>query len=480
MVTELTANKPVLQKLKGHVINDQQWGLLYPSSGTPDSEKFDVTLLTIPIRNICGLPPPAKGWKSMPLTSDSSVSANILRIKLYRNEAYGHIGRAQYDDATFEKLWHKISQPLIKLLVHKDEIHELKVTPLSPEEEIYVEKLMEWRNREDVLLREMKIIREEFAKLRESVENAHSSIVEKLATFDPTGKIEELCKKFEHGTRKWFFEKLSTWFNDEESRVMILTAGPGIGKSVLCAKVCQLYKEKSRLAACHFCDYRTSDFKNPSRILQSLASQMCDNIDGFYDKLTEALRREHSHDSLRDAFHVLLNDPLHSLERSHPIVIVIDALDESKTEDKSEFLELISEEFSRLPKWIRILISSRPELQVEKELKHLNPFEIRPDDHDHKNDLRHFIHRSLPNLSKDNVSSLMFSCSGSFLFAYYLVTELKSLFMGIEPNLLVYSPKGISGFYEKQFKSLRIGLDNFKLANTLKSFVNCIKDPPFY
>ena len=52
--------------------------------------------------------------------------------------------------------------------------------------------------------------------------------------------------------------------------------------------------------------------------------------------------------------------------------------------------------------------------------------------------------------------------------------------MGIEPNLLVYSPKGISGFYEKQFKRLRIGLDNFKLANTLKSFVNCIKDPPSY
>ena len=474
LVTELTANKRVLQKLKGHVINDQQWGLLYPSSGTPDSEKFDITLLTILIRNICGLPPPAKGWKSMPPASDCSVSANVLRIKLYRNEVYGHIARAQYDDATFEKLWHEISQPLMKLLVHRDEIHELKVTPLSPEEEIYIEKLIEWKNREDVLLKEMRNIREEFTKLQESVENPHSSKVEHLAKFNFTGKVDELCKKFQEGTRRWFFEKLSTWFNNKESGVMILTAGPGIGKSVLCAKVCEMYKKEGRLAAYQFCDYRNLDYKNPSRIIQSLASQMCDNIDDFRDELIKALRREHSENSLPDAFRVLLNDPLHALKRNpQPMLIVLDALDESKTDEKSAFLELISEEFSRLPKWIKILISSRPELQVKKELKHFNPFEIHPDDYNHKDDLRNFIQCSLPNLSKGNVHSLILKCEGSFLYAYYLVTELKSSHVGIEPSLSDQLP-GISGFYEKQFKRLRTGLDNFKLANTLKCFVNVI------
>ena len=476
LVTELTANKPVLRKLKGHVINDQQWGLLYPCLGTPDSEKFDITLLTILIRNICGLPPPAKGWKSMPPASDCSVSANILRIKLCRNEVYGHIARAQYDDATFEKLWHEISQPLIKLLVHRDEIHELKVTPLSPEEEIYIEKLMKLQNREDVLLREMKNIREEFTKLQESVENPHSSKVEHLAKFNFTGKVDELCKKFQEGTRRWFFEELSTWFNSEESRVMIQTAGPGVGKSVFCAKVCELYKKEGRLVAYQFCDYRNLDYKNPSRIIQSLASQMCDSIDGFRDELIKVLRREHSDNSLPEAFRVLLNDPLHALEekKRQPMLIVLDALDESKTDEKSEFLELISEEFPRLPKWIKILISSRPELQVKKELKQFNPLEICPDDCDHKDDLRNFIQCSLPNLSKGNVHSLILKCEGSFLYAYYLVTELKSSHVGIEPSLSDQLFNGISGFYEKQFKRLRTGLDNFKLANTLKCFVNVV------
>ena len=76
-----------------------------------------------------------------------------------------------------------------------------------------------------------------------------------------------------------------------------------------------------------------------------------DNVEGFRDKLN----------TLSDAFRVLLHDPLHALDRRKPMLIVVDALDESKTDDKSEFLELISDEFPELPKWIKILILSRPE-----------------------------------------------------------------------------------------------------------------------
>ncbi len=86
-----------------------------------------------------------------------------------------------------------------------------------------------------------------------------------------------------------------------------------------------------------FCDFRNSDSRNPNRILQSLASQMCDNVEGFHDELTKSLRRDHSRDSLSDAFRVLLNDPLHALDRHEPMLIVVDALDESKTDEKSEF-----------------------------------------------------------------------------------------------------------------------------------------------
>ena len=92
---------------------------------------------------------------------------------------------------------------------------------------------------------------------------------------------------------------------------MILTVGLGIGKSVLSAKVCQDYSEHgSKLAGGRFCDFRKSNYSKPSNILQFLASQMCDNVDGFLVNLTEILGRNHCLDSLSDAFTVLLNEPI--------------------------------------------------------------------------------------------------------------------------------------------------------------------------
>ena len=477
LAAALNANKKTLQRMRYSVINASQWKLLFPASGPPDSRNFDVTLLTILLRNICGLPSPATGWNVMPPASDTSISANIARIKIFRNDVYGHTPSAQLDDIKFETLWQEISKPLIKLGIPQQDIDELKVAPLSSEEESYIEKLKEWKELEDDLLSKLDDVEREVKKLQKTGGNANPSPIDQLAKFDFTGKIDGLCNKFQEGTRQWFLDKVSKWFDNEESKVIILTAGPGVGKSVLSAKVCKQYQQRGQLAACHFCDFRNSDYSNPKRILQSLASQMCNNVEGLRDELTEALRREHSQESLPDAFRVLVSDPLHALGRHEPMLIVVDALDEIKTDDKSEFLELISDNFFELPEWIKIFISSRPELQVRKKLEHLHPFEILPNDDDHRSDLEHFIRHFFPILSVRIVNQLIWKCEGSFLYAYYLVNELKEMDLGIEPNLNDYVPNGISGFYEKQFKRLKSGLKCFeqnKEASIFRCFVDVV------
>ncbi|XP_028412107.1 uncharacterized protein LOC114534835 [Dendronephthya gigantea] len=476
LASVLNANRATLQRIRYGVIKASQWYLLFPTSGTPDSKNFDITLLTVLLRNICGLSAPATGWNVMPPISDTSISANILRVKMFRNEVYSHIPTAGLNDVTFETLWKEISVPLVNLGISQNDIDELKVAPLSPEEESYIERLKEWKEKEDDFMSKLNDVESEVVKLRKTVENVHLSHVEQLAKFDFTGKIRDLCRKFQDGTRKWLFDKLSSWFESEESSVLILTAGPGVGKSVLSAKLCELFRQRGQLAAHHFCDFRNSDSSNPQRILQSLASQMCDNAEGFRDKLTEILRREHSRDSLSDAFRVLLNDPLHALDRHDPMLIIVDALDESKTDEKSELLELISERFCELPDWIKIFISSRPELQVRKILEHLHPWEIRPDDKDHNHDIELFVRHSLPNLHYYRIRLVTSKCEGSFLFAYYLVSELKEKGVGIEPDLSDYISNGISGYYEKQFKRLKIGFQRFKQDTSclLKSFINVV------
>ena len=139
----LHSHRRTLLRLRYNVISSPQWNLLYPTLGPPNSNHFDITLLTILLRNICGLSSPAAGWNVMPPTTDTSMSADIVRIKIFRSEFYGRTASAQYDDATFEKLWQEISKPLIRLGIPQQEIDELKVAPLSLEERSYIEKLKE-------------------------------------------------------------------------------------------------------------------------------------------------------------------------------------------------------------------------------------------------------------------------------------------------------------------------------------------------
>ena len=154
------------------------------------------------------------------------------------------------------------------------------------------------------------------------------------------------------------------------------------------------------------------------------------------------------------------------------MLIIIDALDESKNEVKNEFLDLISEGFSKLPKWIKILITSRPELQVRKELEHFNPFGILADNQEHKGDLEDYIQRSFPNLTIGNVVSLVEKCQGSFLYAYLMINELKEMDKGIDPSPEHFAPKSISSFYKKQFKRLKQRLQTF--SSSMKCFLNVV------
>ena len=473
LATALNSHRRILLRIRYSVIKDPQWDLLYPATGPPDSKKFDITLLTILLRNICHLTPPATGWNVIPAAGDTSMSADIVRIKTYRNEVYGHIASAECDDATFKKLWQEISQPLVRLGIPQQDIDKLKMAPLSPEEEIYIEKLKECKQFDERIKDIESRLDDVEAEVKKVKYTVSRSNIDQLAKVDFKGKIDGLREKFQVNTRQWFFDELSRWFADENSRVMSLTAGPGMGKSVLSAKLCQKYKESGQLAGCHFCDFKKSDCNNPLKILQSLASQMCDNVDGFREKLDEILRHNHSQRTPSDAFRVLLSEPLHALDRREPMLIVVDALDETETDDKSKFLELISDEFPDLPKWMKILITSRPELQVKKKLEYFHPLEVLPQDDNQQKDLKCFVKCSLPHFKVDSIDHLISLCQGSFLYAYYMVKELKEMGAGIELNLRDYAPRGISGFYEKQFKRLSTGLQPHD-PDILNAFVNVV------
>ena len=162
----------VLQTLrKKRILNPLQWGKLYPaikSSGS--SQHFDITLLMVLLRNICGLVPPATGWDKLPPAADTTLEADIVRIKCYRNTVYGHASEASVDDATFNQYWKDIQDALVRLrgAGYQGAIDELKKECMDPDfEEHYQELLKQWVKDEVSIKERLDKIEEKLDEMKE-------------------------------------------------------------------------------------------------------------------------------------------------------------------------------------------------------------------------------------------------------------------------------------------------------------------------
>ena len=530
----LNASRKSLLRLKFRVINNSQWDLLFPPSGNPpDSKTFDVTLLTVLFRNICGLP--SRGWGAMPPDTDRSMQANIVRLQFLRNEIYAHVTSTRLDNATFESLWKKISQALVELKIPQNDVDDLKTSPLGPEEEEYVKTLNEWKSQEEESMKMLEVLASIAEENRDGIKQLHQSVLEqqsdiqaiqnsvvkdynlerncskesdedllrKLAKLNFKSKIRRKVELFHPGTRKWLLKRVDEFVgNEQKSRMLLLTAGPGFGKSVFAADVCEEFKKKGKLAACHFCDFSNPILRDPMTMLQSLASQMCENISGFKEKLLDQLKRPHPEvRSLKGAFTIFLQNPLDELELKEPSLVVIDGLDESEADDKNEIVNLIADYFPDLPECIKVLVTSRPVISVAK-VSGVQKIDIAIGDTDNKSDLRLYLKASLPSLADRNAndprlsrfpeenslddseevseeyseeyseddsyddfpnledrifSALAKKCEGSFLYAFYIQFELgkrDDLDKMTLDEIKNFLPKALDSVYMKYVKRL--------------------------
>ena len=111
--------KTQLQSLKRiRVLNQTEWDYLYNSSGPGmhgKSTDFDISLLCKLLRAICSLTPPITGWDNLPNSTDHSLGADLVRIRIYRNTIYGHNHSMEIKKPDFEKLWKEISEALLRI-----------------------------------------------------------------------------------------------------------------------------------------------------------------------------------------------------------------------------------------------------------------------------------------------------------------------------------------------------------------------------
>lgn len=156
VLTTAPANATLASMKKKKVINPTQWGTLM--SPTVSSEDFDITLLVALLRNICGLSAPATGWNSLPSSTDTTQTADIIRIRIHRNEVFAHANKASVDDSTFNNYWVSIKEPLVRLggPSYQAVIDKLKTECMDPKrEQHYQESLKQWKENEESVMEKL-------------------------------------------------------------------------------------------------------------------------------------------------------------------------------------------------------------------------------------------------------------------------------------------------------------------------------------
>ncbi|XP_070547319.1 E3 ubiquitin-protein ligase DZIP3-like [Ptychodera flava] len=115
------------------VIRNNEWNILYPAPlHSVSSANFDITLLMILFKSICPLKQPRSGWDSQPSSKDQSMEADIVRIKLSRNEL-AHGSSTNISDWHFEQKWKEISDALVRRGANRRDIDRLKTESMDSE-----------------------------------------------------------------------------------------------------------------------------------------------------------------------------------------------------------------------------------------------------------------------------------------------------------------------------------------------------------
>ena len=173
--TVLARNKTTIQWLrKKRIVNPMQWSKLYPAvPSSLSSAHFDITLIVVLLRNICGLKSPVTGWDKLPSLGDISCEADIARVKYFRNTIYGHAEKASVDDVTFQQYWHDIREALVRLggAQYAVAIDTLKTESMDPElEDDFIDLLKEWKKDDDDIKDRLSDMETELKKVKVQVD----------------------------------------------------------------------------------------------------------------------------------------------------------------------------------------------------------------------------------------------------------------------------------------------------------------------
>ena len=320
---------------------------------------------------------------------------------------------------------------------------------------------------QDEIRASIQVVKEEVKSLTKKRNEQADEVLRTLVKSEFKGDIEFHANKFQEGTREWIFKSIEDWLDDRASphRVMVISGNPGMGKTVISAVVSQRMQKAGRLSGSHFCQHDDSRYRDPRLMLQSLACHLCQAMPNYKDALVEQLSRNLGKDlnnmGVKELFALLFKEPLSTVQDpGRNILMVIDGLDESEYKGRNELLHVISNHFSMLPVWIRILITTRPEKNVTEALRHLKPIELEQKQEENLKDIQTLFETQLSlKIGEEHkhvlLKELVKKSEGLFIYAYFIVDFIQKNVSILSPDQLEsVLPSDISSVYLSYFTRL--------------------------
>jgi WD40 repeat protein len=291
--------------------------------------------------------------------------------------------------------------------------------------------------------------------------------------------VERMKKKFIG--RKWVFDKLDKWMVSRErvSRLFLIEGVAGVGKSAIVAQLAHYGRDK--VLSAQFMEWNKPDRKEARRVIRSLAFNLATRLPDYRDlilKLPEIDSLDSKNAS--ELFDYLITGPLqHAIDGGRErCIVVIDALDEATEGGRNEIAELFARDAGRLPDWIGIVVTSRPESEIKETLKGLKPFIIKTGAEDNRKDIKEYLIQELAQYLSDRsdadaiIDKVIEKSEGVFLYVAMFVEAVTKP----EPTLSLDYPEdfplGLGGMFHQYF--LRKFPDIEKYKNEVRPALRAI------
>ena len=253
--------------------------------------------------------------------------------------------------------------------------------------------------------------------------------------------------------------------SDTETNVIWLYGSAGCGKSTVSVTVSDYLTEIKHLGSYLFFE-RGKSSSDPSTVIRTIAYDLARFDSSLRLQIVASLKENVGVEKLsaEQQFEKLLLRPIQAVkdEITGPVIIILDALDEcGNSATRKDLIRVFEKYFSMLPRNFRILITSRPEKDIDKSFRGKRFVHLLELDHtsqSSKQDVREYLDHelrdlvlnddySIPSDWDDNMDVLGEAAAGLFVWAstvIKLVSESDDLLRKL--GSLVNDPRILNKF----------------------------------